>query len=334
MKVLLTGGAGYLGSLTADALLEAGHLPVVLDSLVTAPEAFTRGRVLYRGSIGDRSLLRRIVDDHPDISRTIHLAALVDVPGSVADPLRYYCDNVAQTLVLLDELVALGRPDVVVASSASVYGAVPGFQVDEESPLAPVSPYARTKQMVEGAVVDAAAAGALRAVVLRIFNPLGADPHLCHGVYHRRPPHVAGQLAMAALDRIPAFLLHGTDLPTSDGTSVRDYVHAWDVARALVAAVERFDPVIGTAPAPSVVVNVGAGRGVTVRELIGVHEQVTGRRLPVDERPSRPGDAVGAFASIEKACRVLGWEPVMSLEDAVRSNLAWMAARHRVLGYE
>lgn len=334
MKVLLTGGAGYLGSITATALLEAGHQPVVLDSLVTGPEVFTRDRICYHGTVGDRAILRRIVGDHPDISCTIHMAARVAVTESVADPMLYYCENVAQTLVLLDELVALGKPDVVVASSASVYGFVPELQVDEDSPLSPVSPYARTKQMVEQAVTDAVVPGPLRAVILRIFNPLGSDPHLRHGVYSRSPSQVTGQLAMASLGRIPTFRLFGTDLPTPDGTSIRDYVHVWDVARAHVAAVERFDAVVGEAPASSVVVNIGSGRGVTVRELIGVYQQVAGRRLTIDEQPSRPGEAVGAFANIEKARRLLAWEPAQSLEDGVRSNLAWMAGRQSLLGYE
>ncbi len=333
MKVLVTGGAGYIGAVTATALEAAGHEPVLLDSLVTGPAAFARGRVLYEGHVGDRSLLRRIVADHPDLACTLHMAARTVVPESVAEPLLYYRENVSATLDLVDELASLGKPDVVFSSSASVYAPVAGFEVDEDSPVAPASPYARTKLVVEQALADAAAAGRTRALLLRYFNPIGSDPEERYGVYARDPSHVSGQLTLAALGRVPAFSLTGTDLPTRDGSGLRDYVHVWDVARAHVAAVERFDAVLRAAGAPSVVVNVGTGTGVTVRELVAMFEEASGRRLAVEERPGRPGDAVGAFANVDRARRLLGWQAELTVRDGVRSTLSWMARRHRVLGY-
>src|SRR3954468_17261370 len=158
MKVLVTGGSGYSGSVTAKALEEAGHTPVILDSLLTGPLAFVRDRIFYEGDIADRELLARIVDEHPDLDATIHMAARIVVPESVEKPYEYYRDNVAKSLELFDALVALGKPRVLFSSSASLYAMVEGFEVDEESPLEPPSPYARTKRVMEMVLEDMAAA--------------------------------------------------------------------------------------------------------------------------------------------------------------------------------
>lgn len=333
MKVLLTGGAGYIGSTTAKALEAAGHTPVILDSLVTGPRAFVRDRIFYEGDIADRGLLRRVVAEHPGIECTIHLAARIVVPESVAQPYAYYQNNVARSLELFDELVRLGRPRVVFSSSASLYAAVEGFEVTEESPLDPPSPYARTKQMMEQVLRDLATATDLRAVILRYFNPIGSDPDLESGVYAREPSHVLGQLLMVALGQRDVFTITGTDLPTRDGTGIRDYLHVWDLASAHVAAVEGFDAALATVGAPSTVLNVGTGRGVTVRELLAIFEQVTGLSVPTVDAPPRPGDSVGAFANVDKAREVLGWQSSLTVRDGVESALRWTERRHEVLGY-
>ena len=246
---------------------------------------------------------------------------------------QYYRDNVAKSLELFDQLVALGRPRVLFSSSASLYGTVDGFEVDERSPLAPASPYARTKLMMEMALQDMAAATDLRAIILRYFNPIGSDPDLESGVYAREPSHVLGQLVMAALGQQDAFTITGTEHPTRDGTGIRDYIHVWDLARAHVVAVERFDDVLATERAPSAVINVGTGDGVTVRELVTGFAKVFGREVPVREAPPRPGDAIGAFANVDKAREVLGWTASMTVEDAIASALAWGERREEILGY-
>src|SRR3954466_1216087 len=158
MKILVTGGAGYIGSTTAKALEEAGHVPVILDSLLTGPRAFVRDRIFYEGDIADRGLLTRVMEEHPDIDCTIHMAARIVVPESVEQPYEYYRDNVTKSLELFDQLVALGKPRVLFSSSASLYAMVEDFEVTEESPLAPGSPYARTKLVMEMALTDMAAA--------------------------------------------------------------------------------------------------------------------------------------------------------------------------------
>jgi UDP-glucose 4-epimerase len=180
---------------------------------------------------------------------------------------------------------------------------------------------------------DICAASDLRAIILRYFNPIGSDPDLESGVYVREPSHVLGQMTMAALGLREAFTVTGTDLPTRDGTGLRDYVHVWDVALAHVAAVERFDPALGDVGAPSTVVNIGTGRGVTVRELLGIFERVFGAPVPTVEAPPRPGDSVGAFANVDKAQRLLGWSAGLTVTDAVESALRWMERRHEILGY-
>ncbi len=334
MKVLVTGGAGYIGSTTAKALEEAGHVPVVLDSLVTGPLAFVRDRIFYEGDIADRDLVRRIVDEHPDIDATIHMAARIVVPESVEKPYEYYRDNVAKSLELFDQLVALGKPRVVFSSSASLYAIKDDFEVGEEDPLEPPSPYARTKRMIEQVLEDMAVATDLRAVILRYFNPIGAEPDLESGVYAKEPSHVLGQLVMAARGQKDSFTITGTDLPTRDGTGIRDYIHVWDLARAHVRALERFDEVIQVAGSPSVVINVGRGDGVTVRELVAAFERVIGREVPVTTAPPRPGDAVGAFANVDRAVELLDWRTELSVDEAIASALAWGDRRQEVLGYE
>jgi UDP-glucose 4-epimerase len=332
MKVLVTGGAGYIGSITATALEQAGHVPVILDSLLSGPEAFVAGRSFYRGDIADRALLRRILAEHPDLGCTIHMAARIVVTESVAMPYAYYRDNVAKSLELFDELARLGKPRVVFSSSASVYAEVADLEVFEDSPTAPTSPYARTKLMMEAVLSDLAATGELRALILRYFNPIGSDPELRHGMYVREPSHVLGQLVLAAQGRRDAFEITGTDYPTRDGTGLRDYVHVWDLARAHVAAVERLDDVLSGGE-PSTVINLGTGRGVTVRELVSAVETVLGQPVPVRDAPRRPGDAVGAFANVDKAAELLGWRAESSLVDGVASAFAWAAKRQQILGY-
>jgi UDP-glucose 4-epimerase len=334
MKVLVTGGAGYIGSVTAKALEEAGHVPVILDSLLTGPQVFVRDRIFYEGDIADRALVARVVEEHPDLEATIHMAARIVVPESVALPYEYYRDNVAKSLELFDQLQQLGKPRVLFSSSASLYALKPEFEVRETDELAPTSPYARTKRMMEQVLEDMAVATELRAIILRYFNPIGSDPDLESGIYAKEPSHVLGQLVMAARGQKDAFTITGTEHPTRDGTGIRDYIHVWDLARAHVRAVEQFDQVITTAGEPSVVLNIGTGSGVTVRELVAAFERVYGSRVPLREAPPRPGDAVGAFANVDKAHALLGWHHELSLDDAIASALAWGEKRQEILGYE
>ena len=335
MKVLVTGGAGYIGSTTAKALEVAGHTPVILDSLLTGPQVFVGDRIFYDGDIADRALLARVVEEHPDIDATIHMAARIIVPESVEQPYEYYRDNVAKSLELFDTLQSLGKNRVLFSSSASLYAApAEGFEVREDDALDPPSPYARTKRMMEQVLQDLAAATDLRAIILRYFNPIGSDPDLTTGVYAKEPSHVLGQLVRAARGQQDAFTITGTEHPTPDGTGIRDYVHVWDVARAHVQTIEAFDDVIAKVGEPSVVMNIGRGEGVSVRELITAFERVFGRAVPTREAPPRPGDAVGAYANVDRIAELVGWRAEESIDDAIASALAWSEKRHEILGYE
>lgn len=334
MKVLVTGGAGYLGSITAKALEEAGHVPIILDSLVVGPRVFVKDRIFYEGDISDRALLRRVVAEHPDLDATIHMAARIVVPESVEKPYEYYRDNVAKSLELFDELVALNKPRVVFSSSASLYATKDDFEATEDDALAPSSPYARTKRMMEEVLQDMCAATELRGIILRYFNPVGSDPDLESGIYAKEPSHVIGQLVMAARGLKDSFTITGVEHPTRDGTGIRDYIHVWDLARAHVRAVEKFDEVLAAVDAPSTIINIGTGSGVTVRELVASFEKVFGHDVPLTEAPPRPGDAVGAFANVDRSAQLLDWTTELSLDDAIASALAWGAKREEILGYE
>lgn len=333
MKVLVTGGAGYIGSTIASALLDTGHTPVLLDSLVTGPAAFTRGRIFYKGDIADQELLQRIFKEHPDIVCTIHCAALIVVPESVAQPYRYYRENVVGSLELFKYLSQLGYPRVVFSSSASIYDAVPGFKVTEESPLKPSSPYARTKYMMEMVLEDLSRATNLRGVALRYFNPIGADPQMRSGIHAKEPSHVLGKLVDTALGKLPEFQITGVDWPTRDGSGIRDYIHVWDLAMAHVKAVELFDGVMGKVGDTYAVINLGTGNGVTVKELVAAFERVYGQTINKREAPPRPGDVAGAYANADRALELLGWKAEHSIDEGIESALEWGSRRKEILGY-
>lgn len=332
MKVLITGGAGYIGSATTRALEEAGHEVVILDSLVTGQSAFVSGRPFYAADIADLSQLRAVKRDHSDIDAVIHMAARVVVADSVRDPGSYYRENVGKSVVFFDWLAHEMPVPTLFSSSASVYAAKASFEVHEDDALDPQSPYARTKAVMEQALSDICAASDLDGVSLRYFNPIGAGPDLTCGVHVRKPSHVLGQLVLVASGAIPSFHLTGTDLPTRDGSGLRDFVHVWDVARAHVRALERFDE-LRMRGGPHSVVNVGTGSGVTVRELVAAFEEVTGWTVPVVESDPRPGDVVGAYANVDRARDWLAWEAQLSLHEGIDSAMAWARRRQDVLGY-
>ena len=334
MKVLITGGAGFIGSTIASAVLDHGGVPVILDNLVTGRESFTEGRAFYRGDVADGALIDRVFAEHPDIEAVVHCAALIVVPESVSEPLRYYRENVGKTIDLLAHLERNDCRRVLFSSSASMYKAGPDFTVDEDSELDPGSPYAATKTMVDRILADAANGGSgLRAVSLRYFNPIGADPKMRTGLQLLNPSHALGKM-VEAWEKGEVFHVTGTDWPTSDGTGIRDYIHVWDLAQAHGAALTRFDRLVGGGadggedrPA-HVVINLGTGKGVTVRQLAEAFGVVTGTPLRTGDAPSRPGDVVGAYTRCDRSAELLDWRAKYELEDGIRHALEW---RRRLL---
>jgi UDP-glucose 4-epimerase len=322
---LITGGAGYIGSTIASACLDSGITPVLLDGLVTGRTEFTAGRVFYQGDIADGALIDRIFAEHPDIDAAVHCAALIVVPDSVADPVGYYRANVSKTLEFAGHLLRNGCPRLLFSSSASIYGAGADLTVDEDSPLDPQSPYARTKAVCETMFADIAASQPLRVLSLRYFNPIGADPKMRTGLAARRPSHALGKMIQAHEDGT-VFQVTGTSYPTRDGSGIRDYVHVWDLATAHLAALERFDTLLA-GPDRYLVINLGTGIGTTVRELLAAFNSVVREPVASVDAPPRPGDVAGAYTRIERASRLLDWQPQYSIAEGIRHSLQWAAIR-------
>ncbi len=329
MKTLVTGGAGFIGSTVASACLDAGVTPVILDDLSTGRIEFVAERTFYHGDIADGALLDRIFADHPDIESTVHCAARIVVPESVSQPLLYYRNNVGKTVDLVEHLLRNRCGRLIFSSSASVYQPGPDLAVDEASALAPRSPYAATKIMVERILADAAVAHPLRALSLRYFNPIGADPQLRTGPQDPAPTHAMGKL-IEAHQTGQRFTITGIDWPTRDGSAIRDYIHVWDLARAHVLALQRFDEVLPH-DRGNEVLNLGTGSGVTVRELVSSFQTVVGGAPDVHESGPRPGDVVGCYTRSDKAYRLLDWTAERTIEDMVRDSLNWSGRRGQLL---
>lgn len=235
MKVLITGGAGYIGSTIASCCADNGIEPVILDNYSTGLRSFSRGHIAYEGDIADATLVREIFNQHPEIDSVIHCAAQAVVPDSVRDPLAYYETNVAKSLALVREIRARGIRRFVFSSSASVYGQGDAEFVVETDGLLPQSPYAASKWMMECILRDLARAGQMNSIALRYFNPIGADPRRRTGPQKLDPDNALGKM-IAAREVGRAFTVTGAEWPTRDGTGLRDFVHVWDIARAHVGA--------------------------------------------------------------------------------------------------
>lgn len=336
MKVLVTGGAGYIGSTVCSALLDRGHEPVILDSLVTGREEFTKDRIFYKGDIADKEILERIFKDHPDIKHAIHFAALIVVPDSVSNPYGYYTENVAKSLELFKNLNRLGCKNIIFSSSASIYDDVDNFMVTEKSPLNPRSPYARTKFMMEMILKDFCDAYDMKGIALRYFNPIGADPNMRSGVHVKFPSHVLGKLVDTALGRNPVFQITGVNWPTRDGSGIRDYIHVWDLAKAHVKAIENFEEAFKKSENPDghyLVINLGTGNGVTVKELVSAFEKVYNQKINKEETDPRPGDVAGSYCNADTALKLLGWKAEKSIEDGISDALKWGEIRENIIKY-
>ncbi|MEH0339375.1 UDP-glucose 4-epimerase GalE [Cutibacterium namnetense] len=329
MKILITGGAGYIGSTVGSACEEAGHEVVVLDDLSAGCREFVRDRTFYEGDIADQDLLDRVFSEN-QIDAVVHCAAKIVVPESVDEPLTYYGNNVGKTVALLKGMERNGVHRILFSSSASIYATDEEFKVTEESALDPGSPYATTKFMVELILRDAAHASDLKALSLRYFNPIGSDPKLRTGQQIEHPTHVLGKMIDAWMED-STFTVTGVEWPTRDGSGIRDYIHVWDLARAHVAALEHLDEV--TTDDPYQVFNIGTGSGVTVKELVKAFEEGTGRSLNVVYGPPRPGDVAGAYTVSRRAKDLLGWSAELTQADGIRDAIAWLPERKKILGY-
>ncbi len=329
-NILVTGGAGYIGSHTAVELVEAGYNPIVLDNfsnsskevLKKIEEIVGKDITFYEGDYQDKQLLRKIFDD-TQIDGVIHFAAYKAVGESVNEPLKYYDNNVAGLISLLEFMEQSKVSNFVFSSSCVVYGNPDKLPVTEDSPVKPaVSPYGSTKQMCETIIKDTAyVSKGLRALALRYFNPVGAHPsakigELPIGV----PANLVPLVTQTAAGIRPELTVFGNDYPTSDGTNIRDYIHVVDLAKAHVKALEVLDR---KGPGFYDFINVGTGKGSSVLEVINTFESATGVKLKYKIGQRRPGDVVATYASCDKANKELGWEAQKSLADALIDAWRW-----------
>ena len=318
MRLLVTGGAGYIGSHVTRQLVEAGHAVTVYDNLSTGFRWATLGVPLIEADLADTARLdATLAAGHFDA--VLHFAAHIVVPESVADPLKYYANNTRNTLGLLQALARHGVRRLVFSSTAAVYGNPQHIPVAETAPLAPINPYGSSKLMSEWMIRDLAATGALAHVTLRYFNVAGADPGGRLGQATPAATHlikVACELACGKRERIDVF---GTDYPTVDGTCVRDYIHIEDLARAHVLALDHL-----AAGGQSLTLNCGYGHGYSVREVLAAVERELGRPLAIQDAPRRAGDPAALVADSTRIRGALGWTPQFDdLDFIVRTALAW-----------
>jgi len=324
-RVLVTGGAGYIGSVVVDQLLDRGYKVVILDDLSNGHrQAVARGASFIQGGVGNRELIESLFKAE-GIESIIHLAAFALVPESVAQPQKYVTNNVTAARVLLDAAVRAKVRRFVFSSSCAVYGHPAKVPITEDSPQAPVNPYGETKRDFERLLADVGPRNGMGVVSLRYFNASGATARL--GEDHDPETHLIPNVLAAALGKRAALEIYGTDYPTPDGTAVRDYVHVTDIADAHLRALDaKLDG--GSA----VAVNLGTGTGRSVREIVEAARRVTGRDVPTVERPRRPGDPPELVAAVARAATVLGWRPSHSSLEEILSS-AWQWHQTHPLGY-
>ena len=319
MAVLVTGGAGYIGSHMVLALLDAGEDVVVLDNLSTGFRwAVKPPARLVVGDVGDQDLVRTVLKKY-NISAIVHFAGSIVVPDSVADPLGYYLNNTVKSRALIEAAVTTGIKHFIFSSTAAVYGNPATTPVDEDAPLVPVSPYGSYKLMTEMMLADTARAHDLRYVALRYFNVAGADPQGRSGQSTPRATHLIKVACETALGQRPHLEVFGTDYPTRDGTCIRDYIHVSDLIAAHMAALRHL-----RTGGTSDVFNCGYSRGFTVLEVIEAVKRVSGTDFPVRLSGRRAGDPAAIVAASEKIRSKFGWQPQHDdLDEIVAHALAW-----------
>jgi UDP-glucose 4-epimerase len=319
VSILITGGAGYIGSHMAHRLVELGEAVVVLDNLSTGVEKNLPKHIPFiRGDVGDAALVSGMIAKH-NIDSVIHFAGSVVVPDSVEHPLEYYANNTAAARTLIDVCVQHGVPHFLFSSTAAVYGVPPSVPVSEEGPTVPVSPYGRSKLMTEWILCDAAAAHGLRFGILRYFNVAGADPAGRTGQSTPRATHLIKRACQVATGQVDKLTIFGVDYQTPDGTGVRDYIHVSDLVDIHEKVLTHL-----RAGEQSMLLNCGYGKGFSVRDVISAVERISGQPIPVELADRRPGDLPVVIANTGKLTDTLAWTPKYAdLDLIVRTALNW-----------
>ena len=321
-RILVTGGAGYIGSHCCKALAEAGHEPIVFDNVVMGHLKAVRWGPFIEGDMRDVTALGAAMREaRPDA--VLHFGALALVGESVTHPERYYSVNVVGTLNLLEAMRAAGVDRLVFSSTCAVYGEPERVPMTEDLPRRPINPYGASKLACEMMMEDFDSAHQIRSVRLRYFNAAGADPKAEIGEWHDPETHLIPLVLDAALGRRPAISIFGTDYPTPDGTALRDYIHVMDLAEAHLSALRHLMDGGGSAA-----LNLGTGRGASVREVIKTVESVTGRKVPVTEAPRRAGDPPALVADPRRAETLLKWRAKKDLSAMVEDAWRWHLRLH------
>ncbi len=318
MTILVTGGAGYIGSQTVKELRRSGFDVLVLDNFSSGKKELIRTTPYVQCDLMDKPAVREVFRTRP-IAAVLHFASLIQVGESYADPRKYYTHNLQTSLNLLEAMLEAGVANLIFSSSAAVYGVPEETPIPETHPLNPANPYGQTKLMVERILRDYDRAYGLRSISLRYFNAAGADPDGETGETHRPETHLIPNILLSLLGKGPRLGIYGDDFPTPDGTAVRDYIHVTDLAAAHVLALKAL---LSGRPTDSL--NLGTNVGFSVLEVIRKAEEVTGRKIPYDIRPRREGDVAVLLASKEKAEQALGWRPALSsLETIIETAWKW-----------
>ena len=315
MRVLVVGGAGYIGSHTVQALVGLGHEVRVFDNLLVGHRAAVPEGSLIEGDLADLATLEKVLKRH-EIEAVMHFAAHASVPESMAEPAKYYRNNIVGTLNLLDAMRAAGTRKIVFSSTAAVYGLPEHSPISEETPKAPINPYGFTKLVIERTLADYANAYGLGYAVLRYFNASGASADASIGEDHSPESHLIPIILQVALGQRENISITGTDYPTPDGSCIRDFIHVEDLADAHCRVLDRIEPGKG------LTYNVGTGRGYSVREVVEAARTVTGRPIEAVERPRRAGDPPELVASADALRRDLGWSPRYPEIEAIVAT-AW-----------
>jgi len=325
-SILVTGGAGYIGSHAVLALKAKGYDVVILDNLVYGHREIVENHLkaeLIVGDTRDRALLDQLFQTRP-ISAVMHFAAYAYVGESVSNPAKYYHNNVVGTLTLLEAMQKAGINQFVFSSTCATYGIPTSVPISETHPQQPINPYGASKLMVEQILQDFDTAYQLKSVIFRYFNAAGADPQGRTGEDHQPETHLIPLILLTALGKRKAIKIFGTDYPTRDGTCIRDYIHVTDLAQAHVLGLEYL-----LNGGSSEVFNLGNGNGFTVREMIATAKAVTQQDFTVEETARRPGDPAMLVGSSEKARQILNWQPEYAdLEQIIRHAWHWHQKRH------
>jgi len=327
MNILIIGGAGYIGSHMCKYLSQNGYTPIVLDNLVCGHRESVKWGPLFEGSMDDKALLNHIFAEY-EIAAVMHFAAFCYVGESVENPAKYYHNNVAATLSLLESMIENDILNFIFSSTCATYGEPIEIPIREKHPQSPINPYGRSKLMVEQIMDDFGNAYGLKSASLRYFNAAGADPDGELGEDHRPETHLIPLVLQTALNQREEIEIFGNDYPTSDGTCIRDYIHINDLAQAHLLALERLLNGL-----PGGQYNLGNGDGYSVKQVIDVARQVTKKQIPSKIVKRRPGDPAVLIGSSEKAIKELGWRPQFTALNTIIET-AWKWHKNHPHGYK